>query len=316
MSRTKGVLTIAHSKPKYIRQAVSLARSIKLRAPDIPLAVVTNFPPERFEGLYDQVIQWDFSLRSGIICKLDVYEMSPFDTTLFIEADCLVVKPLHLVFDYFSGHHFAVFGRNEATTPYFQSYEKVFTAVPSATYPIFNGGLSYFEKSTPAEAVYRTARQLFHRYDELNLARVYHSSRLPHGTECDEPLFSLAMATHGFKAFDNPHLDIMAAPERPLFNIDIDILAGNCSFIRGGRLVHPVIPHFVGVRDTCYEYLRETLRLEAVYRHRRLSSWCNRVICCRAYGKMHFLKCQRRFQELFYRYLLKLRCAVTPSGYS
>ena len=38
----RGVLTIVHSQAKYARHAVNLARSIRLRDPDLSLAVATN----------------------------------------------------------------------------------------------------------------------------------------------------------------------------------------------------------------------------------------------------------------------------------
>jgi hypothetical protein len=154
--------------------------------------------------------------------------------------------------------------------------------VPSATYPVFNGGLYYFQKSAVAAAVYRDAKALLSRYDELGLARVYHSPACPNGVESDEPLFSLAMAKAGLKAVDDPRLDIMFAPEKPLFEIDIDVLAGTCSFMRHGRLVYPVLPHFVGARDSGEAYLREAMRLEVAARGQFLPFWLDGFI--RAYA--------------------------------
>ena len=42
MTMIRGVLTIVHSQAKYARHAVNLARSIRLRDPDLSLAVATN----------------------------------------------------------------------------------------------------------------------------------------------------------------------------------------------------------------------------------------------------------------------------------
>ena len=58
MTTSKGVLTIAHTKPKYVRQAVNLARSIRLRDPNLPLAIATDFEASAFDGLYDHIIPW------------------------------------------------------------------------------------------------------------------------------------------------------------------------------------------------------------------------------------------------------------------
>ncbi len=278
MSESRGVLTIAHTNPKYAAQAVTLARSIRLRDGDLKLAVATDLDARLFRGLFDIVIPWDFSHRPGVLCKLEAYDISPFETTLFIETDCLAVRSLQCVFDYFSNRPFAVFGRNEPTTHYIQSPDKVIGLVPSSTYPVFNGGLYYFRKSPIAAAVYSDAKALLPQYDELGLARVYHSQTCPSGVESDEPLFSLAMAKAGLMAVNDLRLDIMFAPEKPRFAIDIDVLAGTCSFMRRGRLVHPVLPHFVGARDSGYAYLREALRLEVNARGRFFSFWLDGAV--------------------------------------
>lgn len=292
--KAKGVLTIAHTKPKYARQAVTLARSIKLRDPDIPLAVATDLDARLFRGLYDIVIPWDFSRWPGVLCKLEAYEISPFETTLFIETDCLAVRSLELVFDYFLDRPFAVFGRNEPATHYIQSPDKVADLVQSATYPVFNGGLYYFQKSPVAAAVYREAKALQPQYDDLDLARVSHSPDCPNGVESDEPLFSLAMAKLGLEAVDDLRLDIMFAPEQPLFQIDIDVLAGTCSFMRLGRVVRPVLPHFVGARDSGYPYLREAMRLEVDARGRFFSFWLDGFIRSYAMVRSRWLSRMRR----------------------
>ena len=294
VTEAKGVLTIAHTKPKYATQAVTLARSIRLRDPDMPLAVATDLDARLFRGLYDIVIPWDFTSRPGVLCKLDVYDISPFETTLFIETDCLAVRSLELVFDYFRDRPFAVFGRNEPTTHYIQSPDKVAALVPSATYPVFNGGLHYFHKSPVAAAVYRDAKALLPQYDDLGLARVYHSLACPNGVESDEPLFSLAMAKSDLTAVEDPRLDIMFAPEKPLFEIDIDVLAGACSFMRCGRLVHPVLPHFVGARDSGEAYLREAMRLEVAARGRFFAYWLDGVIRSYAMVQSRWLSRMRR----------------------
>ncbi len=231
MKDNRGVLTIAHTKPKYAWQAVNLARSIRLRAPDLPLAVATDLDPAAFKGAFEHVIPWDFSRWPGVLCKLEAYGMTPFETTLFVETDCLAVRSLHVVFDYFDGQQFAVFGRNEPTTSYFRSLELVRALIPSPTYPVFNGGLLYFRRSPLAEEIFRRAKELSRLYDCLHLARVRG------GMESDEPLIGLAMAKAGLRATDDRRLDIMFAPERPLFHIDIDVLAGECSFVRLGRVV-------------------------------------------------------------------------------
>ena len=234
MIHDKGVLTIAHSQRKYVRQAVSLAQSIRYHTPDIPLAVATDLDKHHFRGLFDIVIPWNFADLPGVLCKLGLSGVSPFGKTLFVETDCLAVGSLHRVFDYFAGRQFAVFGRNEPTLHYFQSPELIRKIIPSKTFPSFNGGLYYFQKGDLADTIFSDARALLTQYDQLGLNRIYHSLRNKQGVPCDEPLISLAMAKAGLKAVDDPQLDIMFAPEPPRSQMDLDVLKGTCSFVRSG----------------------------------------------------------------------------------
>ena len=275
----RGVLTIAYGRPKYVRQAISLARSIRLRDPELPLAVASDFPASAFLGLYDPVIPWDFSAWPELVSKLEIYDITPFETTLFLDADCLAIRSLTQVFSYFDGQQFAVFGRNDTNATWFRSIECIQAAVPSLTYPVFNGGLYYFTKSAVAEDVFRRARQLFQRYDELQLYRS-RTSR-----ENEEPLMSLAMAQAGLTATSDPRLDVMHAPERPSYHISINVQAGECEFERWGRVVSPTVVHFVGVRDTIYEYAREVTRLEAASRGPRFPYSHDRIVRTVAYGR-------------------------------
>lgn len=278
----KGVLTIAYGKPKYVAQAINLARSIRLRDPHLPLAVATDFPSALFSGYYDQVIPWDFAAWPELVSKLEIYAITPFATTLFLDADCLVVQSLQKVFAYFAGQDFAVFGRNEADAIWFCSVAAVQAVAPSPTYPVFNGGLYYFTQSAQAAEIFQRARQLFQAYDELQLKRT-RTNR-----ENDEPLISLAMAQMGLKAMSEPGLDILHAPERPKYQIQIDVLAGEARFIRQGRLVQPVITHFVGVRDRLYVYHREALRLAVAEQGIHLPYYHDQIVQLVAYGRWLF----------------------------
>ena len=263
----KGVLAIAHSDSKYAIQAINLARSIRYHSPGMQLAVATDLDQALFDGIYDHVIRWNFSEWNGLVAKLEAFRMSPFDKTLYLDVDCLTVAPLDRVFDYFEGRNFAVFGRNEALPPWFESMDAVRSVVYSDTYPVFNGGLYYFTKSAEAGRVFQNAKKYFFNYDSLRL-------RYNNQNQNDEPLFSLAMAEDHLLATDDARLDIMFAPERPRFAIHIDVLRGECWFPRIGRIVRPVIAHFVGARDSGYAYRREVLRLGAAGSARRhLSPW-------------------------------------------
>ena len=289
--RRKGVLTIAYGRQKYVTQAINLARSIRLRDPHLPLAVATDLPAAAFADHYDEVIPWDFSEWPELVSKLELYALTPFDTTLFLDADCLVVRSLEQVFGYFEGQDFAVFGRNAPDAIWFRSVAAVQAVVPSPTYPIFNGGLYYFTRSARAEEVFRRARALFPHYDHLQL----HRSRTQR--ENDEPLISLAMAQLGLQAMSTPGLDILHAPERPHYDLHLDVLGGESRFVRRGQVVEPIVTHFVGVRDQLYVYQRESLRLAVADRGLPFP-WCHDwVIAGLAYARWFVAQVLPRYRR-------------------
>lgn len=258
MNTSKGVLTIAHTNVRYVREAVALARSIRLHDPNLPLAVATNFDPAVFENAFDVVIPWDFSSTGGVTAKIEAFEISPFDATILLDTDCLAVASPDAVFARFSGQNFAVFGGNSASPWYFGSVEAVRAEAPSETYPVFNGGLYYFTKSDAAAAVFRYARETLLNYDRLQM----HPTRKG---PSDETLFSVAMARAGLRATPRDPAHILFAPLTFGSRLRIDVMAGRCELLHGDHATPATIVHFVYPWVLRYEYVREVMRLEAAF---------------------------------------------------
>lgn len=248
-----GVLTLAHSRPEYIRQARWLAQSIRLRSRDLPLAVATDFDPDLFRDVFDVVIPWRFDRWRGVASKLELFDISPFATTLFVDSDCLCIRSLARVFDYFGAQEFAVYGSNWRNFPWGAGASSCRAIVDSETYPVFNGGAYFFRKSSLAREVFHRAKGFFECYDAVGLRR-------PH----DEPLISLAMASLGLSATAKQDLVVMVAPEAPRYQLDIDLLRGHCSLIRRGMRLEPEIVHFVGGRTEMAAYRRECMVLDRI----------------------------------------------------
>lgn len=258
MNSSRGMLTIAHTNVRYVREAVALARSIRLRDPDLPLAVATNCDPAVFENAFDIVIPWDFSGTGGVTAKIDAWDMSPFDETILLDTDCLAAASLDAVFARFAGQDFAVFGSNSATPWYFGSVEMVRAAVHSETYPVFNGGMYYFTKSDAAAAVFRHAKEMLPDYDRLQI----HPTRKG---PSDESLFSIAMARVGLRATPRDPAHILFAPLTFGSRLRIDVMAGRCELLHSDRATSATIVHFVYPWVLRYEYVREVMRLEAAF---------------------------------------------------
>ena len=252
-----GILTLALGDRKYARQARWLARSIRRVTDGVPLAVATDLDPSLFRGVFDIVIPWRQTRWRGAAAKLELPDITPFETTLFLDSDCLCLRSATAVMDSFAGQDFAVYGTN---TPDFHwagdtvAYRAV---VDAESYPVFNGGLYYFTKSALARDVFARAQGFSADYDRLGLPR-------PRGMFNDELLIGLAMASLGLRATDTADRIVMLAPEPPDYAIDLDILHGRCAFVRRGVTVEPDIVHFVGPRDRIAAYRREGLVLDMI----------------------------------------------------
>jgi hypothetical protein len=257
---TRGVLTIAHGDRRYARQAVALARSIRLRDPQITLAVATDFDAAMFEGMFDLIVRWDFSSRPGLISKLDLYAMSPFEQTLFLDADILMYVSVEEVFHRLVGSEFAVIGQNASQPDYFPVIEPIRARVPSTTFPRFFGGLYYFERSERVARIFRHAAEWLPQYDELGIVRI-------RGQINDEPLFSLALAMEGMTAHGAYASDLLISSSGPGAPVLVaDVLAGVC--IQGDNSVRlrRAMLHFYDEASNTYAYVLEVERLAAAWR--------------------------------------------------
>lgn len=261
MTKSRGILTIAHGDPRYARQAINLMRSVRLHDSRIPLAVVTDFDADYFRGLVDFVVPWKFTKRVGLVAKLDLYEMSPFDITLFLDSDLLVFRTLDPLFDVFSGSSFTTIGDNRENVVWFRSMELIRREIPSDTYPSFNGGMYYFRKDATAERVFAGAKALHARYAEMRLKRL-------RGLEDEQPLFSMSMAQQGMRVLP-PLIDgVLYDPIWPNgMRVETDVLAGRCAQIEDGARRPRAILHYYGDAADSYGYIRDVLRLESAFAH-------------------------------------------------
>jgi hypothetical protein len=254
MPKEKGILTIAHTDEKYIRQAISLAQSIRVHNPNFPVAIATDKASSELDEWFDQIINWDFSESGYFTYTLFMDEMTPFDKTLYLDTDCLVTRSLDPVFQLFEGRSFSVYAKDNGRVPsWFGDITKVREFTGKKRFVGFNGGLMYFEVPG-ATNVFQTARKLVGVYEKLDIS-------LMNGRENDEPIISMAMAMNDEHPSYSKNIDVMYAPAGRQGPITINVLKGECQFNKKGRIVEPVIMHF-GSDDDSYPYIRERLRLQ------------------------------------------------------
>lgn len=92
MNKSKGILIIATGHCYYGRLAYNLSLSIKAIEPDLPICIVhsersLNHLSAHQKRFFDQMILLPEEKVKGFACKLHLDRLSPFDETLFLDAD-------------------------------------------------------------------------------------------------------------------------------------------------------------------------------------------------------------------------------------
>jgi hypothetical protein len=262
MNADRGILVIAQGKQRYIDMAKNIAMSVKLSNPDLQLALVTDSDDKELDTYYLHIIPIRPEFGIGFSQKLHIYDYSPFQRTMFIDVDCLVIRNIDFLWKLFYGKDMSVIGKKKYSGEYIgtsiESLKKqfVFDYLPS-----FNGGVYYFEKNEAARAIFQFAIEIFkNKYDELGLWKF-------DGRPGDEPVMAIAMGVNKVEPVDDQKQG-MYTPVGQSGVFKMDALAGVCEFYKGGEKVYPSIMHFGGGYPEAFHYRREILKIKLVYNFR------------------------------------------------
>ncbi len=260
-SDPRGIITVAFGSPRYLRLAKILAWSLEFHCPQLARAVVTDSNDSALAALYDVRLPYKPEWGRGFDYKFFLNDYSPFERTLYIDCDCIVVGNLDHVWDVFRAVPFGVEGRQVSDGDFDGDVAGMCRRLGVESIPRFNGGMYYFDKSDVAMAVFETAREIMSRYREFNL------NPMARGFSSDEPVVAMSLATHGIQAVDDGGTT-MRTPIGLRGPLHIDVLRGYCRFNKEGIEVRPAIAHFSDWRSRSFHYNREALKL---YLARRLS---------------------------------------------
>jgi hypothetical protein len=256
-SHRRGVITLAFGPPRFVEQARSLAHSLHVHAPHLPRTLITDSNDASIRELFSEVIPYRPELGSGVRQKVFLDHYSPYEETLFIDSDCLVLGSLDSFWSAFAGQSFGVPGyrylEKGEVDPYLD-LDHALEAFNVKRLPKFNGGTYYFARSPRTSEFFNTARSLLDNFSSLRLREFRRNG--PN----DEAIYSLAMAVHDI-ALTSMGPGGMWTPcgyKGPLL---LDALAGTCSFQKEGMMLSPEVVHFPGEYAYAYAYARERARL-------------------------------------------------------
>ena len=261
----QGYIIIATGNQRFMEMSVNLALSLKHNDGKRHVALVHDndiFVPEEYGNVFDYVIQIPNEiLLKNNMNKLNLYDLSPFEQTMYIDSDCfLAKKDIDLIWDTTKDHNFTVVGR-KIREGIFRGIDVKKTinnlGIPYIVY--FNSGVIYFDKSETSKDVFKKAKEL--------LITKEREIGIPfRGALGDETFLGVAMGFYRISPIqsvfkkDNNLLQWMQCVycEKCI----IHVMKGVCYFeSKEGQLESPTIPHFVGFCQPIGLYIREANRL-------------------------------------------------------
>ena len=188
---TRGFVTIATGDDRYYNLAYNLLRTYRKYASDsIPFALICDRHTPQADA-FDQVILMD-APNCSYMDKLLLYRYSPFDETIFIDADSLIMADPHCIWDHFSSADdiscYGCIHPLDSDKAWF-TYEGTGKYKSSIEYLIdLHGGIYYFRKTDRCVSIFETAIELANHYHQYSFRHFDHPA--------DEPVIAMSLAIH------------------------------------------------------------------------------------------------------------------------
>jgi hypothetical protein len=249
---TNGVITIAIGK-KYISQAKYLALSAVLNAPHTLRAVITD-KPEALVEYYDVVLPYNAEYGDPFAAKTRLHLYTPFEKTLYMDADSLVINNIDYYWKYLEDTSFIYTGSLITEGDWYFNVREIIKQIDTQWLPKFNSGMFLFKKDAVAKQVFDTAYDyLIHQHEKGMSVDFFRGKMLP-----DEPFLAIALAKSDIKPVED-----YGRFSRTLINaekIRIDVIKRFAFFYKDDKFVFPLVVHFCGNFGNLF-FLREKIKL-------------------------------------------------------
>jgi len=193
---SQGYLTLATGDRRFFDAAVNLAISIRLNDVERPISLLCDDLSKLADDekpLFDRIIvALPGTLGVGCAGKLDVPSFLPYDETMFLDSDCLLMKQdMDRHWQKLGTQCFNVSGNTvEKGTWYTFEIEKVCKALDLPYMVMMNSGVMYFKKGAELDDFLITVNDL--RENSQDILFVQH--RDMNFQIADEPVWSAAMS--------------------------------------------------------------------------------------------------------------------------
>lgn len=268
MEQTIGFFTVATGDEHYYQIAANLLRSYRQFSPEpLPFAILADR-----ENVYTKEFDKTVILREparSYLDKLSLYDYLPYDTSVFIDADCLAYGDLNVIFDHFrQADDFCCYGRVlplEDKTGWF-NYEDLGELQPKVSYCVgLHGGIYYIRRTPKAAEVFETAKRIARDYEKYSFKGRF-------STPGDEPILALSMALTGCRPIPFRPEGICCYWEHEN-GMELDIAKGKAVIRKSGQQTHLVHWGTRFTKQLLYQKQAAALALLGYPGKRLLSNW-------------------------------------------
>ncbi len=260
----EGYLILASGHPRYLAMARNLAASLRVMDGTRPICIVHDGAAEfteRDRDLFDhRAILPDHPLYPGFMNKIRLFDASPYNRTMFVDADCLLVKrDIETYWTDARRFAFAITGGRRTSGEWKGADVRTLLLQEGAPYLVqMNSGVFCFDKSQEAEDFFKGLNDFYiRRRDKLGVG--LHRGR---PAQTDEIYIGLWMGLNGldscggrsgenswmvstWRAFG---LNLDPAKQISVLHKPGRSIAGIPSPIYGWDRLSPSFVHFIGLK--------------------------------------------------------------------
>lgn len=263
----RGFITIASDVGNYQKMARILCISAKEKTNgSIKFAILTNRKTDLLD-VFDYIIV-DEALTKSANDKLRLFEISPFNETIYLDSDVIVYNDLNKLWDYFeNASSVSAFGElfYENNDRGWYSFDSLNQYKNKVNYiQNLHGGIYYFRNNEIARQVKSDCEEIMTHYQKFNFRDFKKPS--------DEPPMALSMAINKCKVVP---LDYnVFCWWRRAKHVKADYFSGKFDYVIDDFCANNVIVFHFGTSRTIFPlYLIESKKVDYYYEHRRKRSF-------------------------------------------
>lgn len=191
----KGILIFALGHDNYYQMAVALAASIRFNDPGLQICLVTDHKVEMEDTALFNIVKaptersiMQKDKKQFIKAKLFMYDLSPFDETIFLDADQILIpgKQLSPVFDELKDVKFTMSNHGLAEESIWADIKEVKKLYGDKPYWNFHSEFMYFKKDPDVKKYFAAAIKIY----EDN--KIKSATKFANGNMADELAFQAA----------------------------------------------------------------------------------------------------------------------------